>query len=54
MKLRLDLTEGELKLLKDMLYEETQVPQFDEAFRARKIHNKLEAAESSLNRGNSK
>jgi hypothetical protein len=44
-KVRLDLTEREIQLLKDMLFEETQTGTFNGSHLARCIIDKLEANE---------
>ena len=45
MKLRLDLTEAEYDLLKELLYEQTQTPSWPRAdLTARKAYSKLESA----------
>ena len=44
-KVRMNLTEREFQLLKDMLYEEIQVGNFNGSHLARCIFDKLEACE---------
>ena len=47
MKLRLDLTNRELQLLQDLLYDESQNPEHNGGCAARHIYYKLEVAERS-------
>jgi hypothetical protein len=44
-KVEMHLTEREFRLLKDMLYEEIQVGNFNQSHVARLVYDKLEATE---------